>query len=309
VPLARIASPACRQASAVHLPRVAQWDLPATRHDAELQAAIEQEQADTETLQVSAWQGIQAAADDAATHDRITHYHCDHLGTPRELTDAQGNVVWSARYKAWGRLLHTEGEIEQPLRFQGQYEDQETGLFYNRYRYYDPDASRYLNRDPAGLSGGMNLYSYAPNPTMWIDPLGLQKKCGTCCLGGRFSSADSAARAALIRYNSKSIRDNLEYGGLIYKGKNGKYDFTKATRGDLDGVDPWSGKKLPRTVKKTGYWHTHGNYSRKRWNTNNKKKMTTSIATIFPLMIKMRKNKRPRKNRVSRICRYSKWSI
>ena len=263
VPLARISSQASRQASTVHLPRVVQWDLPATRHDAELQAAIAQEQADIEAHQVSAWQRTQAAADDAASHDRIAHYHCDHLGTPRELTDAQGKVVWSGRYKAWGRLLHVEGEVDQPLRFQGQYEDQETGLFYNRYRYYDPDASRYLNQDPAGLSGGMNLYSYAPNPTMWIDPLGLQKKCGTCCFGGRFSSADSAARAALIRYNSKSIRDNLEYGGLIYKGKNGKYDFTKATRGDLDGVDPWSGKKIAKNCEETGYWHTHGNYSRR----------------------------------------------
>ena len=177
VPLARIASPASRQASAVHLPRVAQWDLPATRHDAELQAAIEQEQADTETLQVSAWQGIQAAADDAATHDRITQYHCDHLGTPRELTDAQGNVVWSALYKAWGRLLHTEGEIEQPLRFQGQYEDGETGLFYNRYRYYDPEPGRYLTQDPIRLLGGLNCYRYATNPTGWVDPLGLSKKC------------------------------------------------------------------------------------------------------------------------------------
>ncbi|ATD59989.1 MAG: RHS repeat-associated core domain-containing protein [Janthinobacterium svalbardensis] len=177
VPLARIASPACRQASTVHLPRVAQWDLPATRHDAELQTAIAQEQADIEANQVSAWQRTQAAADDAAAHDRITHYHCDHLGTPRELTDAQGNVVWSGRYKTWGRLQHVEGEIEQPLRFQGQYEDGETGLFYNRYRYYDPDVARYVTQDPVGLLGGLNTYTYAPNPTGWNDPLGLAKKC------------------------------------------------------------------------------------------------------------------------------------
>ncbi|MGK5059464.1 glycohydrolase toxin TNT-related protein [Janthinobacterium sp. LB2P49] len=173
VPLARISSPACRQASTVHLPRVAQWDLPATRHDAELQAAITQEQADTEAHHVSAWQRTLAAADDAAAHDRITHYHCDHLGTPRELTDAQGNLVWSGRYKAWGRLLHVEGEIEQPLRFQGQYEDGETGLFYNRYRYYDPEPGRYLTQDPIGLLGGINSYLYSPSPTMTADPLGL----------------------------------------------------------------------------------------------------------------------------------------
>lgn len=175
VPLARIGSPTCHQASAVHLPRVAQWDLPATRDDAELQAAITQEQADTEAQHVSAWQRIQAAADDAAERDRITHYHCDHLGTPRELTDAQGNVVWSGRYKAWGRLLYVEGEIAQPLRFQGQYEDQETGLFYNRYRYYEPDCGRYLSQDPIGILGGLNGYAYATNPIQWSDPLGLAK--------------------------------------------------------------------------------------------------------------------------------------
>ncbi|AQR68105.1 hypothetical protein BZG29_06885 [Janthinobacterium sp. LM6] len=175
VPLARIASPACRQASAVHLPRVTQWDLPATRQDAELQAAIAQEQADTEALHVSAWQYALAAADGAAAHDRITHYHCDHLGTPRELTDAQGNVVWSGRYKAWGRLLHVEGEIKQPLRFQGQYEDGETGLFYNRNRYYEPNCGRYVSQDPIGLSGGLNGYAYAQNPIYWNDPLGLAK--------------------------------------------------------------------------------------------------------------------------------------
>ncbi|MCM2566317.1 PAAR-like domain-containing protein [Janthinobacterium kumbetense] len=177
VPLARIASPACRQASVVHLPRIAQWDLPATRNDAELQALIAQEQADTEALHVSAWQGIQAAGGGAAAHDSITHYHCDHLGTPRELTDAQGKVVWSGRYKAWGRLLHVEGEIEQPLRFQGQYEDQETWLFYNRYRYYAPEPGRYLTQDPIKLLGGLNSYRYATNPTGWVDPLGLSKKC------------------------------------------------------------------------------------------------------------------------------------
>ncbi|WP_240943910.1 RHS repeat-associated core domain-containing protein [Janthinobacterium lividum] len=89
----------------------------------------------------------------------------------------QGNVVWSGRYKAWGRLLQVDGEIEQPLRFQGQYEDQETGLLYNRYRYYGADTARYLTQDPIGLLGGINSYQYAPNPILWIDPQGLSKKC------------------------------------------------------------------------------------------------------------------------------------
>ena len=66
-------------------------------------------------------------------------------------------------------------QIEQPLRFQGQYEDLETKLYYNRHRYYDPQAARYLVQDPVGLSGGNNFYQYAPNSTGWIDPLGLSR--------------------------------------------------------------------------------------------------------------------------------------
>jgi RHS repeat-associated protein len=89
-----------------------------------------------------------------------------------------GKVVWAARYKAWGRVLrYDKREVEQPLRFQGQYEDSETGLFYNRHRYYDPDQARYITQDPIGLLGGWNLYSYAPNSTAWIDPFGLTAKC------------------------------------------------------------------------------------------------------------------------------------
>jgi len=83
-------------------------------------------------------------------------------------------VVWLARYKAWGRIHKLDvNDIAQPFRFAGQYEDAETGLFYNRFRYYDPDSARFLTQDPIRLAGGNNLYSYTPNPVAWIDPLGL----------------------------------------------------------------------------------------------------------------------------------------
>ena len=63
----------------------------------------------------------------------------------------------------------------QNLRFQGQYYDEETGLHYNRFRYYDPDIGRFVSQDPIGLAGGINTYQYAPNPISWIDPFGLTK--------------------------------------------------------------------------------------------------------------------------------------
>ncbi|MEH6458726.1 RHS repeat-associated core domain-containing protein [Chitinimonas sp. JJ19] len=61
----------------------------------------------------------------------------------------------------------------QPLRFQGQYFDAETGLHYNRFRYYDPDVGRFVSNDPIGLGGRENTYQYSVNPIDWIDPLGL----------------------------------------------------------------------------------------------------------------------------------------
>ncbi|MNU80999.1 putative deoxyribonuclease RhsC [compost metagenome] len=109
------------------------------------------------------------------------YYQLDHLGTPQELTDYGGEIVWSAKYTAYGKvsqLTHGGGEqLEQPLRFQGQYFDAESGLHYNRHRYYHPDTGRYLTPDPVKLAGGLNQYRYTPNPTGWVDPLGLSGKC------------------------------------------------------------------------------------------------------------------------------------
>ena len=101
-------------------------------------------------------------------------YHVDHLGTPRELTDGSGSVVWKGDYDEYGRLESAvHSDKNQNVRFQGQYEDAETGLHYNLFRYYDPDSGRYLTKDPIGLAGGLNAYKYVPNPVCWIDPLGL----------------------------------------------------------------------------------------------------------------------------------------
>lgn len=109
----------------------------------------------------------------------IYHYHLDHLGTPRELTNQQGAIVWKARYKTYGNLALKEvDEVENNLRFQGQYFDEETGLHYNRHRYYDPSVGQFTTQDPIGLLGGENNYQYAPNPVEWIDPFGLCKENG-----------------------------------------------------------------------------------------------------------------------------------
>ncbi|QIB07306.1 RHS repeat protein [Pseudomonas fluorescens] len=146
------------------------------------------------------WQGDQLVAENSPRHHRSYvyepgtfrplamldgeglnacpfYYHLDHLGTPQELTSYSGQIVWSARYNGYGKLTelkHGGGEqLEQPLRFQGQYFDPESGLHYNRHRYYNPETGRYLTPDPSKLAGGLNGYRYTLNPTGWVDPLGL----------------------------------------------------------------------------------------------------------------------------------------
>ena len=109
------------------------------------------------------------------------HYQLDHLGTPQELTDHRGQIVWSAHYRAYGNVHKLDkAEITNPLRFQGQYYDEESGLHYNRHRYYNPNTGRYLTPDPIKLAGGLNSYQYVPNPTGWVDPLGLSSIKGRC---------------------------------------------------------------------------------------------------------------------------------
>lgn len=113
--------------------------------------------------------------------DTIAYYHHDHLQTPIQATDKQGNVVWAASYNAFGQAAITtpaptadKPTITSNLRLPGQYWDEETGLHYNYFRDYDPGAGRYIESDPIGLAGGVNLYTYVENdPLNQIDPLGL----------------------------------------------------------------------------------------------------------------------------------------
>ena len=106
----------------------------------------------------------------------VFYFHNDAVCLPQEITDAHGNIAWSARYDSLGTIEKLyANDIDNPLRFQGQYYDSEVDLSYNRYRYFDAKTGSFISRDPLGLEAGTNLYRYAPNVWGWIDPLGL---CG-----------------------------------------------------------------------------------------------------------------------------------
>ena len=119
---------------------------------------------------------------------RISWYHCQVNGAPARLTNESGRRVWKRETACLGATVSESGEVEENLRFQGQYLDRETGLHYNLFRYYDPACGRFTQPDPIGLAGGLNQYQYAPNPLSYIDPLGLST-CGLRGSNGRFRSA------------------------------------------------------------------------------------------------------------------------
>ncbi len=106
---------------------------------------------------------------------RITYLHTDHLGTPRRATNESGELVWQWESGAFGdKLPQSSDGISINLRFPGQYYDSETGLYYNYYRYYDPNTGRYITSDPIGLNGGLNTYAYVGgNPLIRYDYYGL----------------------------------------------------------------------------------------------------------------------------------------
>ncbi|PHM37743.1 RHS family protein [Xenorhabdus mauleonii] len=102
---------------------------------------------------------------------------CAPTGEPLALFDPQGHRVWRQPSQSlYGMRLKAAGEnaeLNPEMQFAGQWLDGESGLVYNRYRYFSPVAGVYLTPDPIGLAGGENPYAYVHNPTSWVDPLGL----------------------------------------------------------------------------------------------------------------------------------------
>jgi RHS repeat-associated protein len=97
----------------------------------------------------------------------------DLTGAPAELLAEDGTLAGRQQRTLWGATVWNSGGASTPLRFPGQYEDQETGLHYNNQRYYDPLTGSYLSPDPLGLEAGLNNHAYVANPYLLIDPLGL----------------------------------------------------------------------------------------------------------------------------------------
>ncbi len=133
---------------------------------------------------------------------KIHLYHCDHCGLPLVLISTEGATEWCAEYDEWGNLLNEENphHLQQLIRLPGQQYDEESGLYYNRHRYYDPLQGRYITQDPIGLKGGWNFYQYPLSPVNSMDPLGLYEF--------KSKNIDDIGIFALAMCNGESINEN-----------------------------------------------------------------------------------------------------
>nr|WP_225793043.1 RHS repeat-associated core domain-containing protein [Yersinia pseudotuberculosis] len=186
------------------------------------------------------------------TESQVYYFHTDINGTPLDVTDGEGKHRWSGKYHAWGKVTRqnvsdprqsTVSRFAQPLRYPGQYSDDETGLHYNTFRYYDPEIGRFSTQDPIGLAGGVNLYQYGPNPLGWVDPWGL----------ATYTSYEQARNAALKWLQDRGFKAETENLGRFgdIKGKpvgmqtgNGKVGF-RVEFDERSGahINTWSGKE------------------------------------------------------------------
>ncbi|MDX6517106.1 MAG: hypothetical protein QOH73_2772, partial [Gaiellaceae bacterium] len=155
----------------------------------------------TGTLSWDYWPDGSAPVTQTNNDDKLHTIITDDIGTPTHLVESNGHLRWWSHSDLWGRTTDPTGT---PLRFPGQYHDTETGLHYNRFRYYDPATARYLSPDPLGLTGGPNPTAYVNDPLTLTDPLGL--RCSKD-KGRRRHSEESSYDRGYHSYGGDGARD------------------------------------------------------------------------------------------------------
>jgi len=133
---------------------------------------------------------------------KVCYYLNNYLGTPQIITDENGVVVWEATYKPFGEAdVNPYSSVVNNFRLPGQYFDQETGLHYNYFRDYHQGIGMYIETDPIGLRGGINMYAYCMNdPVNLVDPSGQIGPAGMVIggLSGAFAGFVAGAQAGNI---------------------------------------------------------------------------------------------------------------
>lgn len=155
----------------------------------------------------------------------------DLVGTPTELLDESGTIVWHTRTTLWGATSWTaDSTTYTPLRFPGQYFDPETGLHYNYHRHYDPETARYLTPDPLGLAPAPNPSTYIHNPHIWTDPLGLAPRCDDDLINAYRKQTDHPLSKRIHIGEDGSV--TITGQGALYVNLSGDIGHTVRFRGE-----------------------------------------------------------------------------
>lgn len=132
------------------------------------------------------------------TSSATSYYHHDQLGSTRVLTDSSGSSVATYTFDPYGNLVSTTGSIVNPFLFTGQYRDGESGLYYIRARYYDPNTGQFITDDPLVQSTRQPYGYVSDSPLNGTDPAGMASPGATCAqlLADMISAAKTGWNAA-----------------------------------------------------------------------------------------------------------------
>ncbi|WP_433928187.1 RHS repeat-associated core domain-containing protein [Sorangium cellulosum] len=189
---------------------------------------------------------------------RVGPWHAyvnDMNDTPEYLITPRGEIACALRRSAWGETSVEPGaSTTTPLRFLGQYHDPETGLHYNRMRYYDPEVGRYISADPVALVEGLpNAFRYGINPISWSDPWGLHAVTGV-----RLTFADGTTASPPTQTNNRRQRAGF------FSGYSKRFPWKS---------DPYCQKLGPGKA----YWQSHTERKAMRWADSVAKKKEKSL--------------------------------
>ena len=207
----------------------------------------------------------------------------DHLGTPVEAYNEQGEEVWYRRLDMNGNVIEERSMnytsykdyIKIPFLFQGQYYDEEIKLAYNRFRYYSPDMGMYISSDPIGLAGGFNTYAYVKDTNTWVDVLRLSGELVYQLIrDNKVVYYDITSRTALERmaeHGKTKVFDNME---ILADGLT--HDQARSIEGALirqrlkERADDWSDfDSIKARLDKSGLDNRNRGRIKERWTSEN----------------------------------------
>ena len=190
---------------------------------------------------------------DTVRKNEVHYYVMDPTGAPMALVDSAGRVLCEMERTSFGEMTPAAGATtDTPFRLHGQYHDPEIALSYNRFRYYDPDAGRFVSADPIGLRGGeLNLFGYGQNPITDVDPFGLHNanatldgvdvpNTGNPSCGNNFPSGGWSRNPAAPNRDPYlvGLRDGGAGFGQLYRESHSEFKIMRELAGHHEGVNP-----------------------------------------------------------------------